>query len=104
MGADVLTGYLTALRLDAPELQVNVWEANCEELEDSLLRGEIDVALSSVIYFVSLANGPNSRVIDASNVSKPQGHTSQLPSGTWIRGSNWITGAPLKSESRMRLA
>ena len=50
MGADVLTGYLTALRIDAPDLQVNVWEANCEELEDSLLRGEIDVALSSVMH------------------------------------------------------
>ncbi len=50
MGADVLTGFLGAIRTEAPDLQLNVWEANCEELEDSLLRGEIDVALSTVMH------------------------------------------------------
>ncbi|MEP7240495.1 MAG: LysR family transcriptional regulator [Devosia sp.] len=50
MGTDVLTGYLAALKAEAPDLQLNVWEANCEELEDALIRGEIDVALSSLMH------------------------------------------------------
>lgn len=48
MGADVLTGYLTALKAEAPGLELFIWEANCEEIEQALLRGEIDIALSSV--------------------------------------------------------
>ena len=48
MGADVLTGYLAALKREAPGLDLFIWEANCEELEQALLRGEIDIALSSV--------------------------------------------------------
>lgn len=48
MGADVLTGYLTALKTEASRLDLFIWEANCEELEQALLRGEIDIALSSV--------------------------------------------------------
>jgi len=47
IGADVLTGYLTTLRDQAPELELHVWEANCEELEGALLGGEIDIALTS---------------------------------------------------------
>jgi DNA-binding transcriptional LysR family regulator len=47
MGADLLTGYLTKLRMEAPDLEISIWEANCEEIEDALLRGEIDIALSS---------------------------------------------------------
>ena len=50
MGAEVLTGYLAALKVEAPNLELLVWEANCEEIEDALLRGEIDVALSSVAH------------------------------------------------------
>jgi len=48
MGADILTAYLAALKTEAPGLELFIWEANCEEIEDALLRGEIDVALSSV--------------------------------------------------------
>ncbi|MBO9579690.1 MAG: LysR family transcriptional regulator substrate-binding protein [Sphingobium sp.] len=47
IGADVLTGYLTALRDKAPDLELHIWEANCEELEGALLGGEIDIALTS---------------------------------------------------------
>ena len=50
MGADVLTGYLATLKSEAPDLELYVWEANCEEIEDALLRGEVDVALSSVVH------------------------------------------------------
>jgi len=47
MGADILTGYLSTLRMDAPGIELSIWEANCEEIEDALLRGEIDIAISS---------------------------------------------------------
>jgi LysR family hydrogen peroxide-inducible transcriptional activator len=47
IGAGVLTGYLTTLRNQAPELELHMWEANCEELEGALLGGEIDIALTS---------------------------------------------------------
>jgi len=47
IGADVLTGYLTTLRDQARELELHIWEANCEELEGALLGGEIDIALTS---------------------------------------------------------
>src|SRR5690242_7809399 len=50
MGADVLTGYLATLKMEAPDLELQIWEANCEEIEDSLLRGEVDIALSSVMH------------------------------------------------------
>jgi DNA-binding transcriptional LysR family regulator len=35
------------LRDHAPELELHIWEANCEELEAALLDGEIDIALTS---------------------------------------------------------
>ena len=47
IGADVLTGYLMALRDYAPDLELHIWEAHCEELECALLGGEIDIALTS---------------------------------------------------------
>jgi LysR family hydrogen peroxide-inducible transcriptional activator len=47
IGADVLTGYLATLRDQARELELHIWEANCEELEGALLGGEIDIALTS---------------------------------------------------------
>ena len=47
IGAEVLTGYLTALRKQAPDLELHIWEANCEELEGALLGGEIDIAITS---------------------------------------------------------
>ena len=47
IGADVLTGYLATLRKQAPELELHIWEANCEELDGALLGGEVDIALTS---------------------------------------------------------
>lgn len=51
IGAGVLTGYLAALRAEAPELELEIWEANCEELEAALLGSEIDIALTSAMRF-----------------------------------------------------
>ena len=47
IGADLLTGYLAELRSIAPEVELRIWEANCEEIEAALLASEIDVALTS---------------------------------------------------------
>jgi LysR family transcriptional regulator, hydrogen peroxide-inducible genes activator len=47
IGADLLTGYLAELRSAAPEIELQIWEANCEEIESALFGGEIDVALTS---------------------------------------------------------
>jgi DNA-binding transcriptional LysR family regulator len=49
MGAELLTGFLTTLKEVAPGLDLSIWEANCEEIEDALLRGEIDIAFSSTV-------------------------------------------------------
>ena len=72
IGANVLTGYLSALRNQAPELELHIWEANCEELSDALLKGELDIgiltlpeysdrlrpiALFRERYFVAFAKG-----------------------------------------------
>lgn len=48
IGADLLTGFMVALRREAPELELHIWEANCEELEVALNANEIDVALTSL--------------------------------------------------------
>lgn len=47
IGADILTGYLAELQALAPDVELQIWEANCEEIEAALLRAEIDVALTS---------------------------------------------------------
>jgi len=47
IGADLLTGYLKALRARAPEMELQIWEANCEELEGALIGNEIDIAMTS---------------------------------------------------------
>lgn len=47
IGAETLTGYLATLRQRAPDLELHVWEADCERIEAALLGAEIDVALSS---------------------------------------------------------
>ncbi len=47
MPARHLVGYLRTLREAAPELRLQVWEANCEELTEALRHGEIDVAIST---------------------------------------------------------
>jgi LysR family transcriptional regulator, hydrogen peroxide-inducible genes activator len=47
IGADILTGYLSELHAVAPDIELQVWDANCEELEAALLGGEIDIALTS---------------------------------------------------------
>lgn len=46
-GAELLTGYLSALSALAPEMELQIWEANCEELQGALLGNEIDIALTS---------------------------------------------------------
>ena len=45
MPARHLVGYLKALRAPAPELELQIWEANCEELGGALLEGKVDVAI-----------------------------------------------------------
>lgn len=47
MPAGQLVGYLRALRGAAPDLELRIWEANCEELGAALIEGEIDVAIST---------------------------------------------------------
>lgn len=51
IGAGVLTDYLAELRAGAPELDVEIWAANCEDLEAALLGNEIDIALTSATRF-----------------------------------------------------
>lgn len=47
IAADPFTGYLAELRSLAPDMELRVWEANCEEIDTALLAGEIDIALTS---------------------------------------------------------
>lgn len=42
-----LTAYLRALRAAAPNLVLDLWETDCEEIAEALLAGEIDVAIMS---------------------------------------------------------
>jgi DNA-binding transcriptional LysR family regulator len=51
MPASHLVGYLRALRTAAPELELRIWEANCEELGAALLEGELDIAISTSCAF-----------------------------------------------------
>jgi DNA-binding transcriptional LysR family regulator len=46
-----LVAYLRALRAAAPELDLQVWDSNCEELGAALLQGEIDIAISTACQF-----------------------------------------------------
>jgi DNA-binding transcriptional LysR family regulator len=88
IGADVLTGYLTTLRSEAPELELHIWEANCEELEGALLGGEIDIALTSAVdlderirsvplfreaYYISFAPGHRFGRLNAVPMGELQG-------------------------------
>lgn len=43
-----LVSYLRALRASGPDIRLDIWEANCEELSDALLRGEIDIGILSL--------------------------------------------------------
>jgi LysR family hydrogen peroxide-inducible transcriptional activator len=43
-----LVNYLRALREAGPDIRLDMWEANCEELSDALLRGEIDIGILSL--------------------------------------------------------
>ncbi|MCB1493524.1 MAG: LysR family transcriptional regulator, partial [Rhodobiaceae bacterium] len=47
MDANHLVSYLRTLREMAPKLDLHVWDANCEELEQALADSEIDVAIST---------------------------------------------------------
>jgi LysR family transcriptional regulator, hydrogen peroxide-inducible genes activator len=48
MPARHLVGYLRALRAAAPELELHIWEANCEELGDALVDGKLDIAIMTL--------------------------------------------------------
>lgn len=67
-----LVSYLRALRSAGPDVRLQIWEANCEELSDALLKGELDIgiltlpeysdrlrpiALFRERYFVAFAKG-----------------------------------------------
>lgn len=67
-----LVNYLRALRSAGPDVRLQIWEANCEELSDALLKGELDIgiltlpeysdrlrpiALFRERYFVAFAKG-----------------------------------------------
>lgn len=43
-----LISYLRALRNAGPDIRLQIWEANCEELSDALLKGELDVGILSL--------------------------------------------------------
>lgn len=45
MPARHLVGYLRALRSAGPDVRLQIWEANCEELSDALLKGELDIGI-----------------------------------------------------------
>ncbi len=47
MPADRLTRYLRVLSPSAPNMELTLWEANCEELGDALINNEIDIAITS---------------------------------------------------------
>lgn len=47
MAAGHLVDFLRKLRQLAPDLELHVWDANCEELDQALIENEIDVALST---------------------------------------------------------
>lgn len=47
MGARQLVKLLSAIRRKMPSLELQVWDANCEELQNALLNGEIDIAIST---------------------------------------------------------
>lgn len=51
IGAGLLTGYLAALRHDAPDLAVQMREADDERLQAALLDAEIDIALAGAPEF-----------------------------------------------------
>jgi DNA-binding transcriptional LysR family regulator len=54
-----LVEFLRALRAAAPDLELHIWEANCEELGDALLEGRIDFAIStSCVYDEKLRPTP----------------------------------------------
>lgn len=49
IGARILTGYLAELKRAAPDVELEIWDANCEELQGALLNGQVDVALASAL-------------------------------------------------------
>lgn len=80
MPADQLTTYLTSLAKIAPDIELNLWEANCEELGQALLANEVDVAITSApdiapelraiplfreAYFIAFPTGHRFAAMDA---------------------------------------
>jgi len=68
-----LVAYLRALRDAAPELDLHIWEANCEELGDALTEGKVDLAImTSPSYSDPLRPIPVFR--ERYHVAFPPGH------------------------------
>jgi DNA-binding transcriptional LysR family regulator len=73
MPASHLVAYLRALRSTAPDLDLHIWEANCEELGDALREGRVDLAISTSPKFSdSLRPVPVFR--ERYHVAFPPGH------------------------------
>jgi DNA-binding transcriptional LysR family regulator len=73
MPARHLVGYLRALRSSAPDLDLHIWEANCEELGDALTEGKVDLAImTSPSYSDPLRPIPVFR--ERYHVAFPPGH------------------------------
>ena len=77
MPAQQLIAYLKALRARAPELELNIWESNCEEIASALENNEIDLAIMSL---------PSTRNTCARSPSARSGISSLLPRDTVSRG------------------
>lgn len=80
MGARQLVKLLSTIRRKIPSLELQIWDANCEELEKALLNGELDLAISTAgkvsdrlrltklyeeKYFVSFPKGHRFESMDA---------------------------------------
>lgn len=92
MPAEPLAAYLQALSRAAPELELTLWEAHCEELGAALLGGEIDVAIMSLPdYEDRLRPVPLFR--EAYYVAVPPGHRFEALNAVPLReidGENYV--------------
>lgn len=80
MGARQLVRLLSTIRRKVPSLDLQLWDANCEELQNALLNGELDLAITTDFkvgdrlrlaklyeerYFVSFPKGHRFERMDA---------------------------------------
>lgn len=73
MPSGPLVGYLRALRAASPDLELQVWEANCEELGRALSEGEIDVAIMTSPDYVDRLR-PQPLFREYYRIAFPPGH------------------------------